>query len=273
MKLNSGQRFLYARITILVLLVGAFALGVLGFRGFPFWYGGFVLCFWGALGLLNYGQHSSLWLSYKKPWLFVLLYGALAGTSFLSDTFGLNAHLWFYPFYHGISLLWVWLVLYPFGGLAILELLYFLAGHLDAPLEFRQYPQTQGHRFFDVFESLLFLGMVGVVVLGAIHVPSGLTLPAIFAFVVVWIISALLKLRFHITHLGQYTLVIVLTTLLATLSYGLSGFATRSWICLETTFFDVLLFGFPFWVWVGSFWFVLITLRLWIFLVLHPKVK
>ncbi|MDO8620238.1 MAG: hypothetical protein Q7R64_02720 [bacterium] len=273
MKLTSGQKFLYTRITILILLAGAFASASVGLWGVPFWYGGFVLCLWGALGLLNYGQHSSLWLIHKKPWLFVLLYGALAGASFLTDTFGLNAHLWFYPLYQGIGLFWVWLVLYPFGGLAMLELLYFFAGYLDEPLHFKEYPQTRMHRFFDVFESLLFLLMIAVIVLGAVKADWGLALPNMVILSVLWMFSALVKLRFHIGHPGHFILVIVIATFFSVLSHELPNTLAREWIYLEQPFLNFLIFGVPSWVWIGWFWLNLMTLRLWIFLVLHPKVR
>lgn len=273
MKFSGSQKFLYTRIAILALLAGAFASGVLGFKGFPFWYGGFVLCFWGALGLLNYEQHSSVWLTRRKPLLFIVLYGALAGSSFLADTFGLNAHLWFYPSYQGLGLFWVWLVLYPFGGLAMLELLYFLAGYLDAPLQFTPYPQTHFHRFFDIFESLLFVVMVAVIVLGAVKAEWGLSLLPLAILAFVWMFSALVKLRFHITHFGQYMLVFVIATLLATLSHELPNTIAHEWVYLDAPFLDFLLVGLPLRVWCGWFWLALMTLRLWIFLVLHPKVQ
>lgn len=273
MKLSSGQRFLYTRVAILVLFVGTFASAVAGLKGFPFWYGGFVLCLWGALGLLNYGQHSTLWLLHVRSLPFALLYGALAGASFLADTFGLNAHLWFYPLYQGPWLLWIWLVLYPFGGLAMLELLYFLGGFLDEPLHFKQYPQTRGHKCIDIFESLLFLGMVAVVVLGAVQAEWGLTLPYMVILSTLWMILALVKLRFHIGHPGQYILVIVIATLFSVLSHELPNTVAREWVYLDTSFLNFLIFGIPSWVWIGWFWLDLMTLRLWIFLVLHPKVK
>ncbi len=273
MKLSSGQRFLYTRVVILALFALAFATAFVGLKGFPLWYGGFVLCFWGALGLLNYGQHSSLWLLHKKWWVFVLWYGAVVGVSFLADTYGLNAHLWFYPQYQGSWLLWVWLVFYPFGSFAILELLYFLAGFLDEPLRFKQYPQTRKHRFFDTCESILFLLTVACIVLGAVQAGWGRAVPLLSVLIALWIVAGLIKLRFHIVHPTHYLLIFLLTIALATLSFTLPGASLREWVYLETPVFSFSLFGIPSWVWLGSFWQSLITLRLWIFLVLHPKVK
>ncbi|MSU55948.1 MAG: hypothetical protein EXS51_01370 [Candidatus Taylorbacteria bacterium] len=275
-KFTREQRFLYTRIAILIANVLWLAFAFAGFKGFPFWYGGFVFFFWIAFGLLNYTYKSSVWLIHKKVWLFLLLYLALVGTSYFVDRFGLNHHLWFYPFYRGAGMLWVWFVLYPFAGLAVLELLYFLGGYLGEPLTFRQHPMTKWHGFFDVFEQVLFLTVTGVIVLGALRLGVEIALPITTALVLIWLGVTLFKLHFHIRHLGHYSLVILSTVLLALLSHELPNTVAREWVYLEaplSSFFNVMLLGLPVWVWLGWFWLVLLPLRLWIFLVLHPKVK
>ncbi|MDO8620619.1 MAG: hypothetical protein Q7R64_04715 [bacterium] len=276
MKLTREQRFLYTRITILIANVLWLAFAFAGLKGFSFWYGGFVLFFWLAFGLLNYTYKSSVWLIHKKVWLFLILYLALAGISYVADQFGVNNHLWFYPLYRGAGMLWVWLVLYPFAGLAVLELLYFLGGYLGEPLSFRERPMTKWHGFFDVFEQVLFLVVTGVIVTGALRLGFEVALPITTTLVILWLGVALIKLHFHIRHLGHYSLVILSTVLLALLSHELPNTVAREWVYLEaplSSFFNVMLLGLPVWVWIGWFWLVLLPLRLWIFLVLHPRVR
>lgn len=266
------QRFLYTRIAILVAMVGWIASAFAGLKGFSFWYGGFVLCFWVAFGLINYQHKSSLWLLHTRPWIFALFYAALAGASFLADQFGLNAHLWFYPLYRGLGFAWVWLVLYPFGGLAVLELLYFLAGYLDEPFRFRQLPMTKWHGFFDITEHLLFLAMIAVIVKGAVEIGWSVAMPTATLVASLWMLAALVKLRFHIRHIGHYTLIIIVVALLAALSHELPNTIAREWVYLEAPFLNLLFLGLPLWVWLGWFWLTLVPLRLWIFIALHPKV-
>ena len=189
----------------------------------------------------------------------------------LADIFGLSAHVWFYPHYQGLWLFWIWLILYPFGSLAVLELLYFLAGKLDAPLYFEEHPTAKWHNVFDIFENVLFLLIVATLVLGAIDTKWGLALPYLTGLSVLWMCFALVKLRFHIKHSGHYLLIALVTTGLVTLSHGLPGVLSSEWIYLETDFLDFLLIGIPSWIWIGWFLFILITLRLWIFLVPHKK--
>lgn len=273
MTLTREQKFLYTRIAILVLLSLAVGFAFGAWNGYSILYGGFVLCFWGALGLLNYGQHSSVWLLYKNTGIFIVLYGTLVGVFLLTDIFGFHAHLWFYPYYQGFPLFWVWLVLYPFGSLAILELLYFLASNIDGPLYFREYLVTKSHKFFDIFESLLFLVMVATVVLGAMNARWGLALPYLMGLVIFWMLSALVKLRFHIKHRGHYLLIFVIAMSLSALSHGSQGALPRAWIYVETDLLDFLLFGIPSWVWLGWFLFILVTLRLWISSVFYLRAK
>jgi len=270
------QRFLYTRIAILIANVLWLAFAFAGFKGFPFWYGGFVFFFWLAFGLLNYTHKSSVWLAHKRVWLFILLYLALAGISFFIDIFGVNHHLWFYPFYHGAGMLWVWLVLYPFGGLAVLELLYFLGGCLGEPLTFKECSMTKWHGFFDVLEHVLFLTVTGVIIADALWPGFEVSLPITISLFLIWLGIALIKLSFYIRHLGHCSLVILSIVLLALLLHELPNTVAREWIYLEaplSSFFNAFLFGLPVWMWVGWFWLVLLPLRIWIFLAVHPNVK
>jgi hypothetical protein len=273
MRLSKEQKFLYSRITILIASVGWIASVFAGFKGFPFWYGGFVLCFWLAFGLLNYKERSSVWLFHNKPRLFALFYAALAGTLFLGDQFGLNMHLWFYPFYEGYALLFVWLVLYPFGGLAVLELFYFLSGYFGEPLRFEGHQKARWHDFFDVLEPLIFLTMIGVIVKGAIGIGPEITVSVAIIIAIFWILAALVKIKFHIRHTGHYTLILALTALLATVSHELPNTIAREWVYLDAPFLNLSALGLPLWVWIWWFLFTLIPLRLWIFLVLHQKMN
>lgn len=275
MKLTKEQKFLYTRTAILIASVGWIGFAFAGFKGFSHWYGGFVLCFWIAFGLLNLKDRSSGWLALRRPFLFLFFYAVLVSCAFLADQLGLKLFLWVYPAYHGLGMLWVYLVLYPFGGLAVLELLYFLSGHLGEPLVFVASPVGKWHRFFDVLESILFLLMTGVIVLGAIGQKVGVELVAVSALL--WMGSAYIKLRLHIRHSGHYVLVLVITALFATMLHEFPNVLAREWVYLPVSALTPLgsqpILGVPFWVWFGYVWLTLTPLRLWIFLILHPKVK
>ncbi|HCB35492.1 MAG TPA: hypothetical protein DEP25_02505 [Candidatus Taylorbacteria bacterium] len=273
MPLSTEKKFLYSRVTIIALFAGGFIFAFAGFNGFPLWYGGFVLCFWSALGMLNYSERSSIWLLHARPWFFALFYASLASTAFLADTFGLGMHLWFYPFYEGWGLLWVWLVLYPIGGLTVLELLYVLSGWFGEHLRFEEHKGTAWHRFLDVFEYIVFLSLIAAVAAGAAGIEIAITAPLTLILAMVWIPAALVKFWSHTRHPGHYATFIALTALLAAISHGLPGTIAREWVYLDAPFLALSILGLPLFVWIDWFLFTLFPLRLWLFITLHPRVR
>ncbi|MDO8564939.1 MAG: hypothetical protein Q7R88_03010 [bacterium] len=271
MPLSKDKRFLYSRFVLLGALIGAIGFAFAGFKGFPAWYGGFVFCFWVAFGLINIKQKSTLWLAVQRPVIFALFYIALTGASILADQFGVNNHLWFYPNYAGMKIVWVYLVLYPFGALSLLEFFYFLSGFFGEKLSFKKGPDTLWHGFFDISEHLLFLLMTGMIVAGALG--FGVSIGIATTVAVLWFAFALVKLRIHVRHSGHYLLILVLTVVLALLVHQLPNTVAREWVYLQAPFLNMALLGLPIWVWVGWCWLLLVPLRLWIVLVLHPRIK
>ncbi len=275
MKLTKEQKFLYTRIAILAASAGWVAFAFAGWSGFRFWYGGFVLCFFIAFGLLNLRHHSPMWLALKRPAFFLSFYLTLAAFTFLLDRFGLRLFLWVYPSYHGFGFLWVYFVLYPFGGLAVLELLYFVAGLLEEPLVFAAPRNTPSHTYVDRGESVFFLLTTLLIVLGATGQKVSVPLVAFFAFV--WMLAALIKLKLHIRHSGHYLLALILSVLFATMLHEFPNTIAREWVYLPvsalTQTMNHSFFGVPFWIWFGYLFLTLVPLRLWIFLVLNPRVK
>lgn len=270
MWLTKEQKFLYSRIAILVASVGWLAFAFAGLKGFPFWYGGFVVCFWLAFGLINYPERTTLWFIQNKPIPFLVFYGALAASFFLLDQMALDAHLWFYPLYHG----WWWavgyLVWYPAAAFSVLELFYFLARTCGEKLVFRHRKETRWHTALDWGEGMLFLLMSGMIVWGAISDISPLWL---FVVSLSWFLLANGKLVFHVTHARHLVFILIVTGALAAFLNEVPNTGAFEWVYLVAPFLNTLFLGIPLWMVLGWYWFTLFTLRLWIFLVLHPKVK
>lgn len=271
MKLTKEQKFLYTRVTILVASVGWIAFAFAGLKGFPFWYGGFVVCFWIAFGLLNFPHRTSLWLLVHRKMPFLVFYAALAGSLVLLDQLALRFLLWFYPFYHGLWFIWVYAVLYPIAALAQLELFYFLAGAFKEKLTFVRHSASRGHHIIDGIEGILFLLMILLFLLGAALYP--ISLLVLFLVSISWIVAATVKLSFHIKHPEHTILILICAGVLAALLNELPNTLAFEWVYLEAPLLNAVFFGVPLWVWLGWYWYAIFTLRLWIFLVLHPRIK
>jgi hypothetical protein len=88
-----------------------------------------------------------------------------------------------------------------------------------------------------------------------------------------WLTLAGVKLAFHVRHSGQYALILILAGVLAAVSHELPNTVAREWVYLSAPILNTLLFGIPLWAIVGWYWFAFFVLRLWIFLVLHPRAR
>lgn len=274
MKLTKEQKFLYTRFGIVAATVGWLSFMYAGFQGVGYWYGGFIICLWVAFGIINLPHGSSVSLLLRRPHIFILFYFTVAATFYLGDRVGLQHFLWTYPSYGSWGYAWLYLVLYPVMGLALIELIYFVGSRLEAPFSFHSLPDSRNHRFLDTSESILFLIMMGLI---ALSVVERTPLPFLAAVTLVWIISATVKLRFHMRHAGHFSVALLFAVILATMLSEYPNLIAREWVYLPANALDPLLrapfLALPVWLWLGWFWLALMPLRLWIFLVLHPKVR
>ena len=275
MTLTPEQKFLYTRIAILLATAGWLTSAYAGFQGARYWYGGFVLCFWIAFGLLNYKEGTSLYLARRRTVVFLAFYAALVATMYLADQLGLRLFLWYYPYYGALGYTWLYLVLYPAMAFSLIEFLYFVGARLGAALSFVTPPPGRMHLLIDRLESVVFLLMMGLIVLGAAG--NQVSLPLVALVTVLWILLALVKLRLHVRHSGHYLLAVLFAVLLATVLNEYQNLIAREWVYLPHAALEPVLsvsvMRLPLWIWLGWFWLTLVPLRLWIFLVLHPKVR
>lgn len=240
-----------------------------GFQGFHFWYGGFLIFFWLSLGLWNYFHRTSLWLLRNNFLNFLKFYVPFAIFLAFLDLTGQGYTLWYYPFYYSIGFIWVYLVLYPWSGLGLLELIYFLSEIFGEKLIFIQRGLTRWHRFIDFLENLMFVVIIMATLSAALGwMPS---LLVFFEIYIAWIILMAVKLKFHIRHWLHYILIIALASAIAVLVNEVPNVNAFEWVYLKAPFLNQIIWGVPLWAALGWFWFTFFVLRLWIPLVLHPK--
>ncbi len=260
--------------------VGVIISIIIGLNGFQYWYGGLVISLWLLLGLKNYQHRTTLWLAKNDIKKFLKFYIPLLVLWIISDQFGLATKLWRYPKYDTLmEFLWVYLVLYSFAAFAVLETIYFLSGVFGEKLRFVKHKMTSRHIFIDKIDHFflaisLIVAVISIIALSLFH----LSLPrSLFIFIVspflIWALIDLIRLKFHVGRWKQYILVLITTTIITVLLHEIPNTRAFEWVYLEAPFLNYQIFGIPLWVSAGWFWWTLLLLRMWIFLILHPKIK
>ena len=265
----------YKKIVAVFATIAWLAFTFSAFRGFHFWYAGFVFYLWLALGLLNYNQNSSFWFFKNRLVAFLKFYSVLVVTAFVADwIMGQQlANLWSYPHYDSLDdWLRLYFIIYPFGGLAILELAYFLSGIFSEKLSFVQKPYTNIHWLVDKLDvGLLFL-IFAATLLAVGGILKGYTSFMVYGFLV-WTVFGTWKLKYHISHWSHYIYILVATLFMSVFLHELPNVGTFEWKYNTAPMLNQEVLGIPLWVILGWYILVLGMVRLWIFLVLKPGQK
>ncbi len=241
------------------------------FRGFHFWYAGFVFFFWLALASLNYRHDTSLWLFRNKFRSFFFFYLQIVVLTFFVD-FIIGQRLtgfWSYPYYNSV---WDWLrlllVIYPFGGLAVLELVYFLAALFGERFHFISRQKTTVHRVVDAVDILwvylLYFLIFTSPLLLLVNVGLGYR---VFMFVVAlgWPVVATIKFWYHIAHWLHWVLILVATALLSVMLHEFPNVGVFEWKYQNLPVLNQSILGIPLGVIFG--WYVLVigVFRIWLY--------
>ena len=153
----------YGKVIAFLATIGWLASVFAAFKGFAFWYAGFVFFFWLAMGTLNYRHRTSLWYIENRLWLSFRFFAILVIVSVFADYFAFQklTDLWSYPHYNS----WddwarLYLIIYPFGGLALLEFVYFLSGIFFEKLRFVEKVRSRIHKLVDKVDIAILLVMI-----------------------------------------------------------------------------------------------------------------
>lgn len=270
---SNKNRKIIAFFSTLIWLGFVFA----GFNNFYFWYGGFVLFFFLAIGAMNYDEKTGLWLFTNRPLLFTKFYAAMIILSFFAD-FAVGqelTNLWTYPHYNSFDdFLRIYLILYPFGGLAVLELSYFISRIFGEKIAFVERPHGFSHKIADnVFVFLLAIVSL-LVLLSTLKRSYQLNLTILWAFLL-WIPAAIIKFKFHLKHWTHLVYIFTATYVISIFLHEIPNVGTYEWKYNTFPFFGVvmnkILLGIPVWVILGWWVLVLGMFWLWVYLVIKPR--
>ncbi len=247
------------------------------FKGFHFWYVGFVLFFWLSLAALNYRHKTSLWLLQNNFFLAARLYVVLFAIGFVGDFLvgQYVFHLWIYPYFHGFFD-WgqLYLVVYPLGGLCIIELFFFLSTLFHERLIISQRTHDTSTQRIDMIDH----GLVAIVILGII----GASLSRYFGFqppfphillgaFLMWGAVATLQLIHRLQHALHWLAIILTTTALSIFLHEVPNTAVFEWRYQNAPILNYSMLGIPVWVFLGWYLMVIVVLRAWLRFVWRHK--
>jgi hypothetical protein len=225
---------MYKNKNIIALIATIIWLGFIfaAFKGFIFWYGGFVLFFWITLGILNYRHESSLWLLQNRPMRFAKYFIFLLVLGFFADYIvGQKlTGLWNYPAYGSM---WDWIrlyvIVYPIGGLAVIELIYFLGSILNEKFTLI----TPVHPpLVDTLERLID-GILIVIILmyfiSKVLIPIPHIRGVLVLLLLLWTAIATVKFKYHIRHWLHWVSILVVTLFMSVFLHELPNTAVYEW--------------------------------------------
>lgn len=268
----------YKDLLALLATVGWISFIYAAFRGFHFWYLGFVFFFWLALGILNYRHETTVWLLKNRFSRFATYFTVLAILGFIADyVIGqVLAGFWVYPFY---TSLWDWvrlyLLIYPLGGMCVLELIYLLAA-MSKERVVLIHKDING---FPIHKILILNEIFLLITVGlCLAFRSVLATPYISTIIVIlfssWVILTTFKLKYYIKHWTHWIGIIGATAILSIFLHEIPNTAVYEWRYYNPPLFpDYSIFGIQLWLVWGWYLLVLVMLKYWIDIVLlrHRK--
>lgn len=247
------------------------------FKGFHFWYAGFLVFFWLSLGFLNYRHETSLWLLRNRTTLFLKFVMVSAAVGFIADyLIGIKiSHFWNYPFYNDLFD-WVrlYLIIYPFGGLSILELVFFLSGLSGDKLYFIHKTNNLTQKFIDASDYFVDIFLLIVILLWPLMYWFGVKLPIrhFFAYgFLVWLVIATVKFAYHIKHGWHWVAIFLAALLMSLLLNEYPNTVALEWVYYNGPILNYKILELPVWVMLGWYVMILFMMRLWIRLVWAKK--
>src|SRR3989338_1566102 len=224
----------YKDLFALLTTVGWISFIYSAFMGFHYWYLGFVFFFWFCLSILNYRHETTFWLLKNRRSRFIKYYLALVVLGFVADyVIGQQlVNLWSYRIYSSISDWFrLYFLIYPLGGLSVVELIYFLASILKEKV------------------VLIHDDVKNLFVNKLTHVTD--------TILVLIILTCLILKNFNLFN-----------NILFIFMHEIPNVAVYEWKYYPPEFFSFQIWGISIWVVVGWYFLVLVMLKYWIQIVL-----
>jgi len=269
---SSMKIYKYKDLFALLTTVGWISFIYSAFMGFHYWYLGFVFFFWFCLSILNYRHETTFWLLKNRRSRFIKYYLALVVLGFVADyVIGQQlVNLWSYRIYSSISDWFrLYFLIYPLGGLSVVELIYFLASILKEKvvLIHDDVKNLFVNKLTHVTDTILVLIILTCLILKNFNLFNNIQIIFMIVFPI-WIILTTLKLKYYIKHFTHWIAIVVTTAILSIFMHEIPNVAVYEWKYYPPEFFSFQIWGISIWVVVGWYFLVLVMLKYWIQIVL-----
>jgi len=257
---------LIALFSTILWLVFTFA----AFKGFHFWYAGFIFFFWLSLASLNYRHETTLWHLKNRTSRFLQFFFVLFTIGFITDfIIGQRiSHLWSYPLYSSFGD-WtrLYLIIYPFGGLSVLELIFFLSNTFGEKFIFTHRTENLPEKIIDASDHFvdlfLLLVVMGLPILYFFNIPLPFRHLILYGFLI-WALVATVKFAYHIRHGLHWVAILLASLFMSVFLHEIPNTAVFEWRYYNAPILNSLILDIPLWVFLGWYIIVLMMLRIWV---------
>jgi len=240
------------------------------FKGFHFWYIGFVFFSWITLASLNYRHKTTLWFLKNRFKDFAIFYLVLFTIGIFGDLIigQTIANLWGYPYYRSLfDWARLYLITYPFGGILVLELILFLSYIFKTKFTFLERKNTElPEKILDSLDHFVDLFYILIIVVIPVLFLFEVKLPfqslVVYSFLA-WTIAATIELVYHVRHGLHWIAILVTTVLLSILLHEIPNTAVFEWRYYSAPALNTLIFDVPLWTFLGWYLMTLLMMRLW----------
>ena len=179
-----------------------------------------------------------------------------------------------YPNYHSWGdWLRLYLIIYPIGGMSVLELIYFLAGLFKEKLTLIHSPTSAGH----IIDKLDFLLDVTLLLIILVYFFSKLLYPIPYLrllfvlLLLLWMLVATIKFKYHIKHWSHWLVIFFVTLFMYLFLNEIPNTRVYEWRYYNAPIFNQSILDIPLWVFFGWYCLILLMLRVWTYLILERR--
>ncbi len=185
------------------------------------------------------------------------------------------ADMWIYPYYaSAFDWIRLYAIIYPFGGLAVLELIFMLSALFGERIIFTKRKEMLPGKILDYLDHLTDITFIGLIVVWPLFLFFSYEAPVphlLFITTIMWVTLATLNLARHLRHGIHWLAIFIGTAIMSIMLHEFPNTAVFEWKYHNLPVLSQSILGIPLLALPGWYLLVLIMFRLWIRLAWNRK--